>query len=71
MMDILVGGSELALHCGGQVAGVGDDNTLWWMSCQGYVDVEVNILEVTRCWSYSRCRNSQVLERGRGVKLSE
>ena len=46
MMDIIVRGSELALCHGGQVAGVGDDNTLWWMSCQSYIGVEVP--EVTR-----------------------
>ena len=58
-MDIIAGGLELALHCGGQVAGVGDDNTLWWMNCQSYMGVEVP--EVTRCRSYFGHQNSQVL----------
>ena len=34
MVGIIARGSELALHCGGRVARVGDVNTLWWMNCQ-------------------------------------
>ena len=59
MVGIIARGSELALHCGGRVARVEDDNALWWMSCQSHGVVEVP--EATRHWSFSRHQNSQVL----------